>query len=103
MNTTPCPKCGYPTDAEAQACVNCGHAMANGAVRQLKGPVQKPPPPPEVANWVIEKVPPEMIEEALGTFNEEEWQADLREIEKTGGLRFEDFIDEIEEIVKRRA
>jgi hypothetical protein len=102
MKTTTCPECGHPTTAEISTCANCGHALKNGTVQRLQGPVQKPPPPPEVAEWNIEKVPPEMVEEALRTFDEKEWQANVREIEKTGGLQFEDFISEIEEIVKRR-
>jgi len=64
--------------------------------------VQKPPPPPEMAGCIIEKVPPAMIEEAVSAFNEREFLAEVREIEQTGGVKFEDFIGEIEEIVKRR-
>ena len=67
----PCPECGRPTAAEAAACANCGHALANGAVPQTKSPVEKPPPPPEVSSWVIHRTPPEMIEELRRTFNEE--------------------------------
>jgi hypothetical protein len=55
----------------------------NGDLRHLKSPVQKPPPP-EVANWVVEKMSPELIEEAIRTFNREEFLAGEREIEKQG-------------------
>jgi len=97
----PCPECGHQTTTEATACEKCGHALKNGDVRSHNVPGQKPPPP-EVAGWVIEKVPPEMIEEARRTFNKEEFLAEVREMERTGGVKFEDFIGEIEEIVNRR-
>ena len=42
------------------------------------------------------KVPPEILEWARQTFDEEEFLAQVREIEKTGGLQLEDFIAEIE-------
>ena len=98
----PCPECGRPTAAEAAACANCGHALANGAVPQTKSPIEKPPPPPEVSSWVIHRTPPEMVEELRRTFNEEEYLADLRETERTGGVPFEDIISEIEDMVKPR-
>jgi hypothetical protein len=43
-----------------------------------------------------EKIPPEILEWARQTFNEEEFLAHVREIETTGGLRLEDFIAELE-------
>jgi hypothetical protein len=55
-----------------------------------------------VAGWVIETTPPEMLEEEIRKFNEEEFRAQVREIEQTGGVRFQEFIGEIEGIVKRR-
>src|SRR5947209_7421474 len=70
-----CPKCGHQ-GAEQPICPNCGHAASNGAVQPLKGPVQKPLPPPEVVEWVIEKTPSDEIEEALGPFNLEAFMAD---------------------------
>jgi hypothetical protein len=36
------------------------------------------------------------------TFNEEGFMADVREIRETGGRRFEDFINEIEQRTRRR-
>jgi predicted amidophosphoribosyltransferase len=96
----PCPECGQPVETDAVICMNCGHALANGIVPPAASAGKKPPQ--EVSGWDIEKTPPEMIEKLLGTFNQEEFLAEIREIEKTGGVRFEDFIGEIEEIVKRR-
>ena len=43
-----------------------------------------------------EKIPPEILEWARQTFDEEEFLKQVREIEATGGLRLEDFIAEIE-------
>src|SRR5262249_42448115 len=97
----PCPECARPTTAEAAVCANCGHDLTNGIPRP-GGPFQKPTPPPEVSNWVITPTPPEMIEEFRRTFNEEEFIAELRAIEQTGGVSFEEIIGEIEEMVKRR-
>ncbi len=91
---SPCPECGHPVEAET--CTNCGHVLANG---QAKPSVRIPP---EVSDWVIHKTPPEMIEELRRTLSEEEFLAELREAERTGGAKFEDMIGEIEEMVKRR-
>ena len=102
MPITPCPECGQAALAEATACPNCGHALAKGAVPQAKRPAEKPPLPPELNGWVPDPVPPDLLEEMRRTFNEEEFLADVREIERTGGVKFEDFIGEIEEMVKRR-
>ena len=43
-----------------------------------------------------ERIPPELLAWARQTFDEEEFLADVREIEATGGLRLEDFIAEVE-------
>jgi hypothetical protein len=43
-----------------------------------------------------EKIHPDLLAWARQTFDEEEFLADLREIEATGGLRLEDFIAEVE-------
>jgi hypothetical protein len=58
--------------------------------------------PAEVSGWIKYETPPELLERARQTFNEEEFLAGVREIEETGGLRLEDFIDELEEEVRRR-
>jgi hypothetical protein len=49
-----------------------------------------------------ERTPPDLLAWARQTFDEEEFLADMREIERTGGERFEDFIDELEKRVKSR-
>lgn len=43
-----------------------------------------------------EKIPPEILEWARQTFNEEEFLTQVRDIEATGGLKLEDFIAELE-------
>jgi hypothetical protein len=56
----------------------------------------KPDPsnPPEL--FPREPISPEMLAWARQTFDEEEFLADIREIEATGGVRLEDFISELE-------
>jgi hypothetical protein len=53
-----------------------------------------PSNPPEP--FPHESIPPEILEWARQTFNEEEFLTHVREIEATGGLRLEDFIAELE-------
>jgi hypothetical protein len=43
-----------------------------------------------------EPMPPEIVEWARQTFDEEEFLTRVREIEATGGLQLEDFIAEVE-------
>ena len=43
-----------------------------------------------------EKIPPEILEWARQTFDEEAFLAQVREIEATGGLTLEAFIAEVE-------
>jgi hypothetical protein len=43
-----------------------------------------------------ESIPPEILEWARQTFDEEEFLRQVREIEATGGLPLEDFIAELE-------
>jgi hypothetical protein len=43
-----------------------------------------------------ERIPPEILEWARQNFDEEEFLAQVREVEATGGLRLEDFIAELE-------
>ena len=45
----------------------------------------------------IYPVPSEILDWARATFNEEDYLAALREIEKTGGLELKDFIHELEQ------
>ena len=41
-------------------------------------------------------IPPEIVEWARQTFDEEEFLAQVRELEATGGLQLEDFLAEVE-------
>jgi hypothetical protein len=50
-----------------------------------------------VSSWVLYKTPPELLEWAKQTCNEEELAAALREVEQSGGLELKDFIHELEE------
>jgi hypothetical protein len=85
-----CPKCSQPI-TEGKHCPHCAEALRNGAVA-----------PAEVSSWTIEPTPPDLLAWARQTFDEAEYLAGVREIEETGGVKFEDFIGEIEERVKRR-
>jgi predicted amidophosphoribosyltransferase len=92
-----CPRCGGDAAADA-ACPSCGHAVGNGLARRIK-----PQPPPELANRVFTPVPPEMAEEFRRTFNEEEYLAAVRELERAGGVQIDDLIEELERRVDGRA
>jgi ribosomal protein L32 len=94
---TSCPECGHPI--EAHTCPNCGEGPANGAAPTAG---RKPKPPAEVSGWVTEKTPPDLVAWARQTFDEAEFLAGVREVEQTGGVKFEEFIGEIEERVRRR-
>lgn len=82
MQKIQCPTCGSETSPDG-VCPRCGHA--NGAE-----------PPPEVASWVIEPVPPDVAEHFRRTFDEAEYLAEVREIERTGGVQIDDLIAELE-------
>ena len=56
----------------------------------------KPDQPNESGPFPRETIPPEIVEWARQTFDEEEFLAHVREIEATGGVRLEDFIAELE-------
>jgi hypothetical protein len=43
-----------------------------------------------------EAIPPELVEWARQTFDEEEFLDQVREIEATGGFQLEDFLPEVE-------
>jgi hypothetical protein len=49
-----------------------------------------------VASWVIEPVPPDVAEYFRRTFNEAEYLAEVREVERTGGVQIDDLIAELE-------
>jgi hypothetical protein len=58
-----------------------------------------PPDPP----FPIYPVPPELLEFARQTFNEEEFLAELREMRAAGGgYQLEDFITELEELARAK-
>jgi hypothetical protein len=87
-----CSTCGHEPATDA-ACPGCGDTPGNGTSGSAR---VKPPPPPEVANWVMTPTPPEMLKLLRETFDEAEFIAALREVERTGGTRIDDLIDEIE-------
>lgn len=91
MNTA-CPKCGQQSTHDA-ACPERGHVV-NGTVK-LPRPGD-PPPPPEVADWVITPTPPEMMEQFRREFNEEEYWAAFHETMRTGGADIDALIARIE-------
>ena len=49
-----------------------------------------------------EPIPPEIVEWARQTFDEDEFLTQVREIEATGGLQLEDFIAEVEARARSR-
>jgi len=82
MATMRCEECGHDLAATGETCPNCGHAL-NGVAGSSAAPHSQ-------------KLPPELLEWARKTFNEEEFLAGIREIRETGGLEFEDFLKELE-------
>ena len=72
-------------------CTTYGHEPSNGATKSTRFE-----PPPEVANWVITSTPPELLTQLRETFDEAEFIAALREVERTGGVQIDELIDEIE-------
>jgi hypothetical protein len=56
----------------------------------------QPGQPSQSGPFPREPIPPEIVEWARQTFDEEEFLTHVREIEATGGLRLEDFIAELE-------
>ena len=78
MELITCPECGHPTNSSGRGCPHCGLGLLG------------------------EKVPPDLLEWARQTFDEKEYLVGVEEIRRTGGLRFEDFIGEVEEMVRRR-
>ncbi|MBY0526157.1 MAG: hypothetical protein K2R98_22375 [Gemmataceae bacterium] len=62
----------------------------------------KPEPSNPSEPFPRERIPPEILEWARQTFNEEEFLTQVREIETTGGLPLEDFIAEIEARAKAK-
>jgi hypothetical protein len=56
----------------------------------------KPDEPNQSEPFPREAIPPELVEWARQTFDEEDFLAQVREIEATGGLQLHDFIAEVE-------
>ena len=92
MQKINCPTCGRETTTDS-ACPGCGHTVGNGVAKPCW---VKPPPPPEVAKWVIEPVPPELAEDFRRTFDEAAFVADLEETLKTGGADIDALITRVE-------
>ena len=62
-----------------------------------------PPNPNPSEPFPREAIPPEILEWARQTFDEEEFRAHIREMEAAGGgLRLEDFIAEVEARARAR-
>jgi hypothetical protein len=86
-----CQQCRNDVAQQHLVCPHCGQMGQN-----------KNAPPPEVSSWIIERTPPDLLAWARQTFDAAEFFAEVAEIEQTGGVKFEDFIGEIEERVKGR-
>ena len=56
----------------------------------------KPEEPCPSEPFLREAIPPELLEWARQTFDEEEFLDQVREMEATGGLKLEDFLPEVE-------
>ncbi len=68
-----------------------------GAVKApLEDPLVNSGQPNPSEPFPREAIPPEIVEWARQTFDEEEFLAQIREIEESGGLQLDDFIAEIE-------
>ena len=67
-----------------------------------KGQPMRPDQPDHSEPFPRERIPPEILEWARQTFDEEEFLTQVREIEVTGGLRLEDFIAELEARAKSK-
>lgn len=78
MELTNCPKCGNSSEDPSRACPHCGLGLAG------------------------DKVSPDLLEWAKQTFDEKQYLAAVEQMKRTGGVRFEDFIDEVERRVRRR-
>lgn len=85
----------FPTaDSDVEADQVCG--IISVVKMALKEQPMKPDQPNQPEPFPRETIPPEIVEWARQTFDEEEFLARVREIEAKGGLQLEDFIAEIE-------
>jgi hypothetical protein len=62
----------------------------------------KPDQPNHPEPFPREPIPPDLLEWARQTFDEEEFMAQVREIEAMGGLQLEDFLHEVEARARSR-
>lgn len=62
----------------------------------------KPDQPNQSEPFPRKAIPPDIVEWARQTFDEEEFLSQVREIEATGGLQLEDFIAELEARVRSK-
>jgi predicted amidophosphoribosyltransferase len=97
MHSTKCPKSGHEAAPDGR-CPGCGQPAVHGTATKPR----IKPPPPELANRVFAPVPLEMVEEFRRTFNEEEYLAAVRELERTGGVPIDDLIEEMQRRVDDR-
>jgi hypothetical protein len=82
-------------------------AFRRGIVAVMsRSPASEQPMKPDQSNpsepFPRETIPPEVLEWARQTFDEDEFLAHVREIEATGGLRLEDVIAEVEARARSR-
>ena len=54
------------------------------------------PVPAELAGWTRYETPPDIVERARREFDEAEYLAEVREVERTGGVQIDDLIAELE-------
>ena len=97
-----CPKCGHHSASEATVCSRCGHSTVNGTVPAAARPREAAAAPAEVHGWTIYKTPPDLLEWARQTCNEEEFASAVREVEQNGGVELKDIIQELEAGVPQR-
>jgi hypothetical protein len=76
--------------------------MTGDAGMAPKEQPMKPNQPNQPEPFPREKIPPEIVEWARQTFDEEEFLTQVRAIEAKGGLRLEDFIAELEARARSR-
>jgi hypothetical protein len=87
----------HACSAETVTCPECGHPVALAlAAADALAKMEKE------EGKLNGKLPPELLEWARQTFDEEEFRAGMREIEETGGLELKDFIQELEQEVSSR-
>lgn len=92
MQNARCSKCGRESAPDVP-CLDCGRDSVNGSVKKSW---VKPSPPPEVGDWAIEPVPPELDEDFRRTFDEAAFVADMEKTLETGGADIDALIARVE-------